>query len=160
MIFDQKYLDYQRIAISQAQYALESSEDVPVGAALIDDKGQVLSAYHNEVYKRCDPTAHAEILCIREACAMKRSVRLDSCSLFVTLEPCVMCARAIAAAHLEAVFFSCSDNKYGGLLYDRYPNTNYRPKIFPYVLEKEAQQILREFFAKHRISAKIEQIEY
>lgn len=155
MIFDKKHLFYQRLAIAQAKDALSEGVDIPVGAVLIDEDGKVVSAHNNEVYKRFDPTAHAEILCIRDACAMKRSVRLDRCILFVTLEPCVMCARAIAAAHLYAVFFSCADSKYGGVLYDRYPDTNHRPKIFPYILEEEYQYLLREFFERRRLAENI-----
>ena len=94
------------------QEALKSGKDVPVGALIVKDD-KIISKAHNEVIKNNDPTAHAEILAIREACSILGSYNLSGCSIYVTLEPCPMCAGAIINAKIDKVVYGAMDMDYG-----------------------------------------------
>ena len=143
-----------RAALVEAQIAMDVSDDVPVGAVIVDEKGEIVARGRNERELSKDPTAHAEILAIREAAEALGDWRLNGLTLVVTLEPCVMCAGAIQAARINKVVFGAWDEKVGasGSLYDlvRDKRLGTEIEVIPGVLETEASAQLKEFFAKRR----------
>ncbi len=145
-----------RLALAEAQSAVEASADVPVGAVLLDDKGQLVAVGRNERELHQDPTAHAEIVAIRAATKARGDWRLEDLTLVVTLEPCVMCAGAIVAARIPRVIFGAWDAPVGasGSLYDLLRDARLGKPIEVYggVLAEEANLQLRDFFAQRRIS--------
>ena len=145
---------YMRAALTEAQIAMDVSGDVPVGAVVVSPSGEIIARGGNQKERLADPTAHAEIIAIREAASLIGDWRLTDYTLVVTLEPCVMCAGAIQAARLSRVVFGAWDEKVGaaGSLYDlvrdqRLGNTT---EVIPGVLADEAKQQLVEFFANKR----------
>jgi tRNA(adenine34) deaminase len=138
--------------------ALTESElteaDVPVGAVVVDDAGTVIGRGHNEREATSDPTAHAEIVAIRQAAERLGTWRLDGCTLAVTLEPCTMCAGAIVLARIERLVFGAYDEKAGavGSLWDvvRDRRLNHRPEVVGGVMADVAGARLRDFFIGHR----------
>lgn len=133
---------------------MDVSDDVPVGAVIVDEKGEIIARGRNERELSKDPTAHAEILAIREAAEKLGDWRLNGLTLVVTLEPCVMCAGAIQAARINKVVFGAWDEKVGasGSLYDlvRDKRLGTEIEVIPGVLEAETRDQLKEFFAKKR----------
>lgn len=127
--------------------------DVPIGAVLVRD-GKVIARAANRREKDDDPTAHAELLALRAAAQAAGSWRLDRCTLYVTLEPCPMCAGALVLARVERLVFAAADPKAGavGSLYDipRDPRLNHHVSVTTGVLEEEASALLREFFVARR----------
>ncbi len=142
-----------RHAIHEAQLAL-AHDDVPVGATVVGADGELLGAGHNERERRQDPSAHAELLAIREAAAKVGSWRLLETTLYVTLEPCAMCAGAIVLARIPRVVYGTADPKAGaaGSVLDilAEPRLNHRPSVTGDVLASECAALLREFFAARR----------
>ncbi len=143
---------FMRIAMREAERALEH-EDVPIGAVLVRE-GELVAAAHNERELRQDPTAHAEIIALREAARALGSWRLLDSVLYVTLEPCAMCAGAIVLARVPRVVFGASDPKAGacGSVLDVLgePRLNHRPDIAGGLLALECGELLSEFFASRR----------
>jgi len=143
-----------RQALAEAQIALKTSEDVPVGALIVDSEGNIVSRGHNQKELNQDPTAHAELVAIREASKLLGSWRLDGYTLVVTLEPCVMCAGAIQAAKLAKVVFGAWDERVGasGSTYDllRDKRLGAHIEVVPEVLAEECSQILKDFFEPKR----------
>jgi len=126
-------------ALNAARAAAERGE-VPVGAALVSAEGVLLACDGNRTRERNDPTAHAEMLVIRQACAALGQERLTGCSLYVTLEPCPMCAAAIGFARIARLYYGASDPKSGGVeqgarIFTQ-PQCHYRPEIYPGLSEK------------------------
>jgi tRNA(adenine34) deaminase len=123
--------------------------DVPVGAAIVRDD-EIIAVASNRTVRDQDPTAHAELLAIREAARRVRSWRLDDCTLYVTLEPCAMCAGAIVLARMRMLVFGAFDEKAGmaGSVADivRHPRLNHRPEVVSGVLAEECAALLKEFF--------------
>lgn len=144
-----------REALAEAQLALETSGDVPVGALLVDSEGNILARGHNEKELLQDPTAHAEMVTLRAASDSLGSWRLDGCTLVVTLEPCVMCAGAIQAARIERVVFGAWDERVGaaGSLYDlvRDNRLGSQIEVIPDVLADECSSLLKTFFKNQRV---------
>lgn len=140
-----------QLALEQARLA---GEEVPVGAVLVSDSGQVLAAAHNLRESKCDATSHAEIEVIRQANSDRGDWRLENTTLFVTLEPCVMCAGGIAAARIPRVVFGAWDERVGaaGSVYDilRDPRLGKPVEVISGVLEPECNALLKEFFASRR----------
>jgi tRNA(adenine34) deaminase len=138
--------------------ALTESEltdtDVPVGAVVVDDSGTVIGRGHNAREATSDPTAHAEIVAIRQAAGRLGTWRLDGCTLVVTLEPCTMCAGAIVLARIERLVFGAYDEKAGavGSLWDvvRDRRLNHRPEVVGGVMADETGARLRDFFQQRR----------
>jgi tRNA(Arg) A34 adenosine deaminase TadA len=127
---------------------------VPVGAVLIDGEGRVLAAAGNRVEADRDPTAHAEMLVLRAGAAQLGAKRLAECDLYVTLEPCAMCAAAIGFARLRRLYFGAYDPKGGGVehgprIFDQ-PGCNHRPEIYGGIEEHRAALLLRAFFQVKR----------
>jgi tRNA(adenine34) deaminase len=127
--------------------------DVPVGA-LVLRQGKIVGKGSNRTVRDQDPTAHAEVLAIRDAARASGSWRLDGCELFVTLEPCAMCAGAIVLARLDRVTFGAWDEKAGmaGSVGDllRHPQLNHRPEVVAGVMADECGEVLRTFFSNRR----------
>jgi tRNA(adenine34) deaminase len=144
--------DWMRIALSQAQMALKQGE-VPIGAVIVN-KGHVVAAAHNEKELRKDPTAHAEILAIRRATEVLGVWRLTDASLYVTLEPCPMCAGAIIQSRIKQLVYGTMDLKGGavGSVINILDNNlwNHRVDVVAGVLENECSDILKSFFKKLR----------
>jgi tRNA(Arg) A34 adenosine deaminase TadA len=130
--------------------------EVPVGAVVSGPDGAELAAAHNRTRTDRDSTAHAELLAIREAAARLGNERLTGCTLWVTLEPCAMCAGAIAHARLARLVFAAPDPKGGGVLHGAHvfshPTCHHRPELIHGLAEAEAADLLRDFFAARRLS--------
>jgi tRNA(adenine34) deaminase len=143
---------FMRLALREAERALEH-DDVPVGCVIVLD-GEVIAAACNERELAGDPTAHAEILALREASKKVGSWRLDGCAMYVTLEPCAMCAGAIVLGRLPRVVYAATDPKTGaaGSVFDvlAEPRLNHRPEVAAGLLADEAGGLLRAFFASRR----------
>ncbi len=143
---------FMRLALREAERALEH-DDVPVGCVVAAD-GEVVAAAPNERELRGDPTAHSEVLALREAAAKLGSWRLDSAVLYVTLEPCAMCAGAIVLARVPRVVYGATDPKAGaaGSVMDvlAEPKFNHRPEVAGGLLAEESGELLRAFFADRR----------
>ena len=144
--------DAMQLALDQARAAAEH-DDVPIGAVVVRD-GEVIAARHNERELTGDPTAHAEVLAIRDAARIVGHWRLMDCTLYVTLEPCVMCAGALVNARIGRVVFGATDPKAGAVvsLYEvcSDPRLNHRPAVTDGVRGDEAGALLRSFFASRR----------
>jgi tRNA(adenine34) deaminase len=142
-----------RLALDEAR-AAGSSGDVPVGAVVLDEDGAVIGRGRNRREADQDPTAHAEVVAIREAAARRGEWRLEGCTLLVTLEPCTMCAGAIGLARVRRLVFGAFDDKAGavGSLWDvlRDRRLNHRPEVVAGVLADESAELLRTFFAARR----------
>jgi tRNA(adenine34) deaminase len=143
---------FMRLALREAERALEH-DDVPIGAVVVKG-GEVIASAHNARELRSDPTAHAEMLALREAARVLGSWRVLDAVLYVTLEPCAMCAGAIVLARVPRVVFGTSDPKAGacGSVVDllRLPALNHRPDIASGLLADECGDLLRAFFAPRR----------
>jgi tRNA(adenine34) deaminase len=143
---------FMRLALREAERALEH-DDVPIGAVVVHE-GEVIAAARNERELRGDPTAHAEILALREASAHLGSWRLLDTALYVTLEPCAMCAGAVVLARVPRVVYAADDPKAGaaGSVLDvlAEPRLNHRPSVDRGLMAEEAAGLLRAFFASRR----------
>ncbi len=148
---DEEY--FMRLALREAERALEH-EDVPIGAVVVRDDGEVLGTGHNERELRKDPTAHAEIIALREAATVVGGWRVLDAVLYVTLEPCAMCAGAIVLARVPRVVYGASDPKAGacGSVLDVLgePRLNHRPEVAGGVLARDCGELLSGFFASRR----------
>ena len=140
------------LALEEAR-AAAARGDVPVGAVLVRD-GRVIAADGNRPRALRDPTAHAEMLVIRRACEELEAERLAGCDLYVTLEPCTMCAAAIAFARIRRLYFGALDPKGGavesGVRFFRQPTCHHAPEVYGGIRESEAAGLLREFFGTRR----------
>jgi len=142
------------IAFAEAE-AAAARDEVPVGAVLVDGAtGAVLARSGNRVEELHDPTAHAEMLVIRAAATGTQAKRLPECDLYVTLEPCPMCAQAIAFARLRRLYYGAADAKGGGVdngprIFAQ-PSCHHRPEIYGGIGEREAGDLLRAFFQERR----------
>ena len=142
-----------RSAITIAQSALKT-EDVPVGALIVDSENNIISTGYNEREAHQDPTAHAEIVAIRRAAQKLGTWRLDGCKLVVTLEPCAMCAGAIAQSRIDTLIFGAWDEKAGavGSVWDviRDPRALYKMNVTAGIREAECAKLLSDFFEVQR----------
>ena len=143
-----------RAAIEHAKIASVASKDVPVGAVILNAKGELISTGNNQRELLNDPTAHAEIVAIRHAATALGNWRLDGCIIVVTLEPCAMCAGAIAQSRISKVVFGAWDEKAGasGSVWDllRDPRALHKVEVTSGVLEEECGAMLKEFFSEQR----------
>ena len=146
--------DPMMLALAEAEAAADRGE-VPVGAALVDAAtGEVVSRAGNRVEELQDPTAHAEMLVLRAAAGARRQKWLEGCDLYVTLEPCPMCAAAISLARLRRLYFGASDPKGGGVdhgarVFDQ-PTCHHRPEVYGGIQESAAGELLKAFFRNRR----------
>lgn len=142
-----------QLALDEARRAAAAGE-VPVGAVIVDAEGRLIAAAHNRVEIDRDPTAHAEILALREAGRRQGSPRLTDCDLYVTLEPCPMCAQAIAFARIRRLYFGAADPKGGGVEHGARifaaSSCHHRPEVYGGIGERAAAELLRAFFRERR----------
>jgi tRNA(Arg) A34 adenosine deaminase TadA len=146
--------DYMARALAEARAAAERGE-VPIGAVVVDGAtGAVLAAAGNRTEELNDPTAHAEVLALRAAAAQAKSPRLPGCDLYVTLEPCAMCASAISFARVRRVYFGAEDPKGGGVVHGArvfaQATCHHKPEVMGGIGEREAAALLRDFFKDRR----------
>jgi tRNA(adenine34) deaminase len=141
-----------RLALRHAADAAAAGE-VPVGA-VVTRGSEILAAVGNSMRTGTDPTAHAEIVALREAGRAIGSSRLDGCDLWVTLEPCAMCAGAIALARIDRLYFAAPDPKGGAVLHGprlfSQPTCHHAPEVYPGIAEEAAAEMLRDFFKRRR----------
>ena len=147
------FTSHMQAALAEAQAAAARGE-VPVGAVLISPEGEIVARAGNRTRELHDPTAHAEILVIRAACAAKGSERLPGHDLYVTLEPCAMCATAISAARIARLYYGASDPKSGGVAHGArvfsHPQCHHVPEIYDGIAAPEAEALLQDFFERRR----------
>jgi len=141
------------LALAEAEAARDRGE-VPIGAVVLGPDGMVLAKAGNRTLELRDPTAHAELIAIREACAKLGSERLVACDLYVTLEPCAMCAAAISFARIRRLYFGAADEKGGavehGPRFFLQPTCHHAPEIYGGISEAAAAALLKDFFAARR----------
>ena len=144
---------FMTLALDEARAAAARNE-VPIGAVLVDGEGKILAQAGNRTEAGSDPTAHAEIEVIRQACALRGEARLPDCALYVTLEPCPMCATAISFARLARLYYAAPDAKGGGVEHGprifHQPTCHHRPDLYPGIGEDQAAALLRVFFQERR----------
>lgn len=147
------FTSHMEQALSEARAAAKRDE-VPVGAVVVDPQGRVVAAAGNRTRELNDPTAHAEVLAIRAACAAAGSERLPGHDLYVTLEPCPMCAAAISAARIGRLYYGADDPKSGGVAHGArvfaHPQCHHVPEVFDGIAAEEAEVMLRAFFRFRR----------
>lgn len=144
-------IHYMKIALDEADKAQQQGE-VPVGAVVVAGS-RVLSRNHNQTVNRNDPTAHAEVLALRDACLKKRSPRIPGCDLYVTLEPCAMCLGAAVQARIRRLVYGAADPKAGAVVsIMRFPfvKTNHSIDVKGGILEDRCGKILKDFFRNKR----------
>ena len=145
---------FMELALDAAR-AAQARGEVPVGAVLVNARsGEIVASEGNRVLEMKDPTAHAELLVIREGARITDSERLGDCDLYVTLEPCPMCAQAISFARIRRLYFGASDEKGGGVengprIYQS-SSCHHRPDVYGGILEAPSAKLLRDFFAARR----------
>ncbi len=147
------FRSYMSDALVEARAAAQRGE-VPVGAVLVSPQGEIVARAGNRTRELNDPSAHAEMLAIRAACAVMESERLPGYDLYVTLEPCAMCAAVIAAARIRRVYYGASDPKSGGVgqgaCVFEHPQTHHNPEVYEGMLATECESLLKSFFAQKR----------
>ena len=140
------------LALAEARAAAADGE-VPVGCAVVRD-GEVIARAHNRTLADHDPTAHAEMLALRAAAAALGTERLTTCDIYVTLEPCAMCAGALSFARIRRLYYGAADPKGGavdnGVRFFASPSCHHRPEVYGGIAETEAAALLRDFFAERR----------
>ncbi|OOY10511.1 nucleoside deaminase [Thioclava sp. F36-7] len=148
-----KFRSFMQQALAEAREAAKRGE-VPVGAVVVAPDGRVVAAAGNRTRELGDPTAHAEILAMREACAQIGSERLPGYDLYVTLEPCPMCASAISQARIARLYYGAADPKSGGVAQGprvfSHPQSHHVPEIYDGIGAAEAEALLKDFFAARR----------
>ncbi|GJM03809.1 MAG: tRNA-specific adenosine deaminase [Rhodomicrobium sp.] len=146
-------ISYMELALEEAKIAADLGE-VPVGAVIVSAEGRLLAQAGNRIVTQSDPTAHAEILAIRAAALVLGSERLTGCDLYVTLEPCTMCAGALSFARVRRLYFGCADPKGGGVehgacFFDQ-PTCHHAPEVYGGIEDVAAAKLLKEFFRARR----------
>ena len=151
---------YMQLALEEAKKAYQVGE-IPIGAILVHE-GQIISRHHNRRELDHDATAHAEILVIREACEILERWRLTGCTLYVTIEPCPMCAGAIINSRIDRVVYGSNDSKGGAVesLFNvlSHPRLNHEPEVVSGVLADECSQIMKDFFKERRQARRSTQV--
>lgn len=148
-----KFTTYMDIALSEARLAAERGE-TPVGAVIVNALGEILAQNGNRTRELSDPTAHAEVLVIREVCAQMGSERLPDLDLYVTLEPCPMCAMAISSARIARLYYGATDPKSGGVEQGprifNHKQCHHKPEVYGGISETDSAELLRDFFESRR----------
>ncbi len=149
----QQYLMQKSIALAEAAML---KDEVPVGAIIVDSRNnKIISKAYNQVINGCNPTAHAEILAIQKACKRLKNNRLEFCDMFVTLEPCIMCAGAISFARIRRLYFAAYDHKSGavesGVRFFYTQTCHHAPEIYGGILEEDSASLLRNYFKSKRL---------
>ena len=138
-----------QIALEEAKEA-GSRGEIPVGAAVVSSKGVLISRSGNQTRALADPSAHAEMLAIREACKILNSERIPDCDLYVTLEPCAMCAGLISNSRIRRLYFGAADSKSGAVLHGprvfEHTQCHHKPEVYDSINITECENLLKEFF--------------
>ena len=159
VVFDvEMFNSFMKLAIEQAKIA-RSLGEIPVGALILNQENEIIARGHNLNRSLCDPTAHAEIIALRKACVNLQTDRLIGCSIYVTLEPCPMCASAISFSRISNLYYGASDPKSGGVelgsrIFSQ-KQTHFKPNIFNGFCEKEINRLMTGFFQSIRQSKKV-----
>jgi tRNA(adenine34) deaminase len=152
MIFSEDKYKFMYAALQEAEKAFEEKE-VPVGAVVVKE-GRIIGRGYNQVEKLKDATAHAEMIAITSAANHLNDWGLTGCSIYVTLEPCIMCTGALLASRISELFFATSDSKFGacGSVYNlvQEGKVNHKIKVYSGLLDTESKQLLKKFFSKNR----------
>lgn len=148
-----RFISHMELALTEAKAAAARGE-VPVGAVVVGPNGDMLAQAGNRTRELKDPTAHAEILALRAACQKLGSERLPGCDLYVTLEPCPMCASAIAQARIARLYYGASDPKSGGValgpkVFD-HPQCHHKPDVYDGIAAADCEALLKTFFREKR----------
>lgn len=155
MLFSEDKYRFMFAALQEAEKALEDGE-VPVGAVIVHNN-RIIARGYNQIERLKDPTAHAEMIAITSACNRLDDWRLTDCSIFVTLEPCIMCTGALLASRIDELYFAAFDSKFGacGSVHNLAENgmTNHKLKVYSGIYSKESQALLKAFFSKKRKSS-------
>ena len=148
-----RFTSHMQAALAEAREAAARGE-VPVGAVVVSPEGRIVARAGNRTRTLSDPTAHAEILALRAACTAAGSERLPGFDLYVTLEPCAMCASAIAQARIARLYYGAADPKSGGVAQGArvfaHPQCHHAPEVYDGIDAAEAERLLSEFFAARR----------
>jgi tRNA(Arg) A34 adenosine deaminase TadA len=144
-----KFKNHMQIALEEAKEA-GSRGEIPVGAAVVSSKGVLISRSGNQTRALADPSAHAEMLAIREACKILNSERIPDCDLYVTLEPCAMCAGLISNSRIRRLYFGAADSKSGAVLHGprvfEHAQCHHKPEVYDSINITECEKLLKEFF--------------
>ena len=144
---------YMEKALQLANKAKKINE-IPVGSVVVDSKGEIIASGYNTNIRDKDPTAHAEINAIREACILLNSERLNGCDIYVTLEPCIMCAAAISRAKIKRLYYGADDLIYGSvngnINFFQSKNCNHVPEIYDNISKTECESLINNFFKGKR----------
>lgn len=147
------FTSHMQAALDEARAAAARGE-VPVGAVVVDPGGRIVARAGNRTRELNDPSAHAEMLAIRQACAAAGSERLPGHDLYVTLEPCPMCAAVISAARIARLYYGASDPKSGGVAVGArvfsHPQCHHAPEVYDGIAAEESERLLKSFFADRR----------
>jgi tRNA(adenine34) deaminase len=141
-------VNFMQIAIEEAKKAAKADE-VPVGAVIVWN-GEIIAQTYNRTEEFYDPTAHAEMLAIREACEKLGAPRIPECDMYVTLEPCAMCAAAISFARIRSLYYGASDPKTGGSYVFSQATCHHKPVVYEGIKATESAELLKKFFAGKR----------
>ena len=156
MLFSEDIYRFMYAALQEAERAYDDDE-VPVGAVVVH-KNKIVGRGHNQIEKLNDATAHAEMIALTSASNHIKNWRLSECSIYVTLEPCIMCTGALLSSRIDNLYFGASDTKFGacGSVHNLAENskTNHTIKVFSGILAKESEDLLKSFFAKKRLKSK------
>jgi tRNA(adenine34) deaminase len=156
MLFSEDIYRFMYAALQEAERAYDDDE-VPVGAVVVH-KNKIVGRGHNQIEKLNDATAHAEMIALTSASNHIKNWRLSECSIYVTLEPCIMCTGALLSSRIDNLYFGASDTKFGacGSVHNLAENskTNHTIKVFSGILAKESEDLLKSFFAKKRLRSK------
>ena len=148
-----RFISHMELALTEAKAAAARGE-VPVGAVVVGPNGDLLAQAGNRTRELKDPTAHAEILALRVACQKLGSERLPGCDLYVTLEPCPMCASAIAQARIARLYYGASDPKSGGVAFGPkvfdHPQCHHKPDVYDGIAAADCEALLKTFFREKR----------
>jgi tRNA(adenine34) deaminase len=148
-----RFVSHMEAALAEARAAAERGE-VPVGAVIVSPEGRIVARAGNRTRELADPTAHAEILALRAACAAAGSERLPGHDLYVTLEPCAMCASAIGQARIARLYYGAADPKSGGVAHGArvfdHPQCHHKPEVYDGIAAAEAERLLKAFFSERR----------
>mgnify|MGYP003557844354 FL=1 len=156
MLFSEDSYRYMYAALQEAQKAFDDDE-VPVGAVVVH-KNRIIGRGYNQIEKLKDATAHAEMIAITSASNNLQNWRLNECSIYVTLEPCIMCTGALLSSRIKELFYAASDIKFGacGSIHNLAENskTNHTIKVYTGILANESEELLKTFFNKKRLNTK------
>ncbi len=156
MLFSEDIYRFMYAALQEAELAFEEDE-VPVGAVVVH-KNKIIGRGYNQVEKLNDATAHAEMIALTSVSNHLKSWRLNECSIYVTLEPCIMCTGAMLSSRIENLYYAASDSKFGacGSVHNlaEKSKTNHTIKVFSGILAKESEDLLKSFFTKKRLKTK------